>query len=86
MTSEENNQTCFTCNISLIRDDNGVLMAVETYNESEPEKFFCYKCHFREEDEKQSQLDDEEARRNGFIEINGRWIKKKVIRKKYQKS
>ena len=73
-----------TCSTSLIKDDCGVLMAVRTYNESEPEKFFCYSCHFREEDEKQSQLDDEEARKNGYIEINGRWIKKKV-RKSYKK-
>ena len=84
MTSEYNHrETCFACNISLIRDDNGVLMAVASFN---PDKFFCYQCFFKEEDEEQSKLDDEEARKNGYIEINGRWIKKKVIRKKYQKS
>ncbi len=46
------------------------------------------KCYFEcccEEDRKQVLIDDERARQDGYVEIDGRWIKLKNPRQKQKK-
>jgi hypothetical protein len=70
------NKYCATCATKIDKDDSGFDQGITHENGST----MCYKCSFKEEDERQVIEDDKNARERGLVEMpNGKWLQKKVV-------